>query len=178
MMNNTKTLIDGLKNAVGARFVGVTYQSKSTGEVARFVLLVGVNYDEVVKASITELEIQRPNLRGIDLQACDELLASFNATLEAHKVGEENPDYTKAGMYATITKGIKINLNDNTLEIAGLVHSKVVIHEGKRKKVKSRPLTIAKNDLRGACRIGKWRTLALDAELVKAKFNGETLDLN
>lgn len=120
------------------------------------------------------MELQLPKLTGIDLEAANELLASFNATLSGTQTA-----YTKEGQYITVANGVKLNTNDNTLELCGLEQSKVVITPGNYPKVNSKPKTIAKNAIRKTLPIGKYKTLCLDAGLFQsAKLNGETLEFN
>ena len=126
------------------------------------------------------MEIESAALNGLDKQAADELLNSFVASLNGT---QEN--YTKQEIYADVTdssgktvQGIKRNINDNSLQIFGLLHSKVQITPPtiEDKPVKSRPLTIAKNKLRKELPVGKFREFALE-NLNVVKLNGETLEL-
>lgn len=174
-----RLLISSLALTAGrAKFASLTYASKQSGEVARHTLIIGANYNKVVQESLLELEIMLPTLTGIKAQACDELMESFKKTLEAHARGEQNEDYTKKGLYRTLCTGLQCLDTDGTLEICGLSHAKAVITPGVFKEVKSRPLTIAKNELRALTRAGKWRTFCLDAgNLNGVRLNGETLEL-
>jgi hypothetical protein len=126
------------------------------------------------------LEIESASLNGLDKQAADELLNSFVASLNGT---QEN--YTKQDIYADVSdssgktvQGIKRNINDNSIQIFGLLHSKVQISPPtiEDKPVKSRPLTIAKNKLRKNLPVGKFREFALEY-LNVVKLNGETLEL-
>jgi hypothetical protein len=126
------------------------------------------------------LEIESGSLSGLDKQAAEELLNSFTASLNGT---QEN--YTKEHVYADVSdssgktvQGIKRNINDSSLQIFGLLHSKVQITPPtiEDKPVKSRPLTIAKNKLRKELPVGKFREFALE-NLNVVKLNGETLEL-
>jgi len=126
------------------------------------------------------LEIESGSLGGLDKQAAEELLNSFTASLNGT---QEN--YTKEHVYVDVTdssgktvQGIKRNINDGSLQIFGLLHSKVQITPPtiEDKPVKSRPLTIAKNKLRKELPVGKFREFALE-NLNVVKLNGETLEL-
>jgi hypothetical protein len=116
----------------------------------------------------------------LDKQAAEELLNSFTASLNGT---QEN--YTKEHVYVDVSdssgktvQGIKRNINDGSLQIFGLLHSKVQITPPtiEDKPVKSRPLTIAKNKLRKDLPVGKFREFALE-NLNVVKLNGETLEL-
>jgi hypothetical protein len=71
---------------------------------------------------------------------------------------------------------LKVNTVDNSLQLFGLVQSKTVITPGVYKPVNSAAKTIAKNQIRKALPIGKFREFALDSGVIHgARVNGETL---
>lgn len=174
-------IIDKIAASAGlARFASFVYESKSTGEVARYTLQLGFDYRKSLERSRLALEIEAPALAGIEAQAAAELLASIDASLAGTQEG-----YTKAEAYVDafdstgkVVPGVKRNVNDGSLQIFGLLHSKVQIAPPtiERKEVKSRPLTIAKNKLRKDLPIGKFREFALE-NLSTARINGDTLEL-
>jgi hypothetical protein len=174
-------IIDKIAASAGlARFASFVYTSVSTGEVARYTLQLGFNYRGCLEKSRLALEIESPALEGIDAQAAAELVNSIDASLAGT---QEN--YTKADTYANVfdtsgkeVPGVKRNVNDGSLQIFGLLHSKVQIAPPtiERKEVKSRPLTIAKNKIRQGLPIGKFREFALE-NLSVARINGDTLEL-
>ena len=167
------SLILALGGIENCTFASLTYCAKDSGELARHNVLLGFNYKTCVEKSLLELEILRPSLSGIDGIAADELLASFTATLNGTQTG-----YTKAATYAdTAIKGLKVNTVDDTLQLFGLRQSKVVLREGIFKVVKSAPKTIAKNKLRKALPIGKFKEFALDAgHFSGLRVNGNVLE--
>ena len=137
-MNNQK-LIQLLKNGQKlARFTSLVYRSKSTKELSRFTIITGFSYQKCVEDSLLELELL--NLQDIVnllisekggteaewfpivAQAASELSESLTKTLLGIQDG-----FTKANQYRQVAPGIKENLNDNTLELTGLIHSKVVL---------------------------------------------------
>jgi len=166
-------LISALGGIEGCRFASLTYTAKESGEVARHTVLLGFNYRTSVEKSLLELEILRPSLTGIDAIAADELLESFRKTLNGTQDG-----YTKAETYAdTAVKGLKVNTVDNSLQLFGLTQAKVVLVPGTFKTVNSAPKTIAKNKLRKALAVGKFREYALDNGAIHgARINGETIE--
>ena len=175
-MNNLVSAVDiiaALGGIEGCRFASLTYTAKESGEVARHTVLLGFNYKTSVEKSLLELEIIRPSLTGIDAIAADELLESFRKTLNGTQDG-----YTKAETYAdTAVKGLKVNTVDNSLQLFGLVQSKVVLTPGNFKVVKSAEKTIAKNKLRKELPVGKFREYALDNGAIHgARINGETIE--
>ena len=92
--------------------------------------------------------------------------------------------YTKKDIYedykvdGKTVQGIKVNKNDGSLKIFGLVTSKVQITPpvAPYKETKSAPLTIEKNRITKTLPIGRFREFALN-NLIVAKIDGETLVL-
>lgn len=175
-------ILDSIAAQAGlARFASFTYTTKTTGETARYTLQLGFSYRNVLQRSLLQLEIESQIMTGIDKEAADELIKSFKASLE----GTQNK-YTKKDIYKTYTdengktiQGLKVNQNDGTLKVYGLVHSKIQIDPPTkdRKPIDSAPLTIAKNKLRRNLPIGKFCEFDLGS-LSVAKIDGETLILN
>ena len=113
---------------------------------------------------------------GAERAAAAELYLSLAESELAMATGTEHSAYTKAGQYASIVPGIRVNLNDGTLELAGLSHSKTVLEAGTYKDVNSSAKTLAKAALRRSLPIGRFRTFALDAgALESARMEGEEL---
>lgn len=165
--------ISALGGIQSCRFASITYTAKESGETARHTVLLGFSYRKAVEKSLLELEIQRPSLSGIDAIAADELLESFRKTLNGTQDG-----YTKEGIYVdTAISGLKVNTNDDSLQLFGLVQSKVVLVSGVHKVVKSSEKTIAKNKLRKELPVGKFREYAIDAGAIHAaRVNGEVIE--
>ena len=170
---STIDLIAALTATKGCRFASLTYTSKEANETARYNVLLGFDYMASVRASLEELSAKRANLSGIDAIAADELLTSFQKTLDGTQ-----DRYTKAATYeATTVPGLKVNTVDNSLQLFGLVQTKVVIVPGVYPVVNSAPKTIAKYALRKELPIGKFREFALDSGVIhSARINGETIE--
>jgi len=173
-------IIDLIASQAGlARFASFTYCSRSTGEVARYTLQLGFSYRNILHKSIIDLEVERQIMTDLPRQAADEILASLNASL----AGTQSK-YTKKDIYedykvdGKTIQGIKVNKNDGSLKIFGLVTSKVQISPEvtPHKKYNSAPLTVEKNRITKMLPIGRFREFALD-NLAIAKLNGETLVL-
>ena len=126
-----------------------------------------------------ELEIEKQIMTDFPRKAADEILASLNASLSGTQT-----KYTKKDIYedykvdGKTVQGIKVNKNDGSLKVFGLVTSKVQITPPvtPHKKYDSAPLTVEKNRITKMLAIGRFREFALD-NLVTAKINGETLVL-
>jgi predicted RNase H-related nuclease YkuK (DUF458 family) len=167
--------IQNLRN--GAQFVSVTYTAKSTGETARYTLLVRQKYIDLLEKSILECEIQLQTASGVQAMALAEQKFSLEKSLEAHNRGEQNEDYTKKGMYNEVVPGIN-QFKDGTFELKGLQIAKVVLVPGTYTKVNHRnELSAAKAKLRKDLPIGKYKTLCLDlGNLKSVRMNGETVE--
>ena len=181
-----KNLIAQITKAVtgiqACQFASLTYLSKSHGELARYTVNLGFSYHNLVEKSITELEIliaeNSAKWNALQNLAASEVMASFRKTLEAHSRGEQNEDYTKKGQYIPIGNGVNLNTTDNTLQLFGLVNSKVVLVEGVYPKVNSKPLTLAKKDITKQLSISKFREFALDlSQIGQVKVAGQTLEM-
>lgn len=174
-------VVEALRRIHGARFVSFTYRSAETNELARYTLLLGVNMATLYAKDLATLEALRPTLDGLDAEAADALLASLRESLE--KGIGNNSAYThgpeKGATYESIpgAPGLKLNMNDGTLHVLGLLERKTVLEEGTpRKDVKSKPLTLAKRALERDLRRSKIRQFRLP-NLTVAKLNGDVLEL-
>lgn len=162
------------------------------GELSRYTMILGASYLRLLEQSLlalrlfTNRELMAIAEKSKDLMvihfifdARNAVIASLEKSIEAHKAGLQNPDYTKAGQYQQIAGGLNLNLNDNSLQLFGLVQSKVTLEKGMHKVVNSAPLTIAKNLIRKELPIGKFREFALDLDTVSgARINGSTLEFD
>jgi len=127
-------------------------------------------------------------MKIIDLIASQAGLARFASFIYCSRstasLAGTQTKYTKKDIYedykvdGKTIQGIKVNKNDGSLKIFGLVTSKVQITPPVTpyKEVKSAPLTIEKNKITKTLPIGRFREFALD-NLAMAKLNGETLVL-
>jgi hypothetical protein len=180
IFNKFRHLVENIKVPT---FAGFDYCSKSTGEVARRVVVIGGNYTNLVRKALeTVSEVDCKELAGklkIELaeveKAKAELIESYNQTL---RPGVENKFYRKSGQYETLAPGIKLNLNDGTLELQGVEQSKKVLTPGEYKEVKSRAKTIAKNAMRKLTRLNKYRSFSLDeGNALRFACKGESVEL-
>jgi hypothetical protein len=126
-----------------------------------------------------ELTLQLPTLKGVAIEACEALMASIRKSLDSNKLGTVSEDYTKKDTYnPTDVPGVKENKNNGTLELSGLLHSKVILEAGQpRKAVKSSELTLAKNWLKRQTPQGNYRSFKIE-NIQTMKMNGETLEVN
>lgn len=191
-----QNIIETIKEAAGkAQFASILYRTKtkqnksgkivSGGELSRYTLILGATYLSLIEKSRLALELipdKELNELNPDVvlvaQAKAEVLESLTKSIIAHKAGTQSDDYTKKGLYEPLGAGLNLNSNDNTLQLFGLVQSKVTLEKGIFKHVDSAPLTIVKNQIRKLLPIGKFREFALDLGNIKLlKMNGNTLEI-
>jgi len=175
----------------GCQFASLTYKTKQYfdkhgflthgGELSRYSIILGSNYLNLLEKSLLELEIQFNEGRFIsDFQvfAAEQVRESLNKSLAAHRIGRQNEDYTKKGMYRRIISGLNLNRNDLTFQLFGMKQSQVIIAPGKHKKTSSSPITLAKQNIINTLPIARFREFALDWDTVEsAKIAGETIIL-
>lgn len=173
-------LIHTIKAKVrGCRFASFTYSPESTGGKFRYTLMLGTSYANRVAASIDQLR----ELGALDKVAGEAFTAARKELLESMTETKEtgqNKRYTKKGVYAHLGNGVKLNLNDFTFEIDGIVHRRVELEPA----TKSRPAPVsdkakAKAALRKMLPVGKFRSFRLDdGSLLSAKVAGDEFNMD
>lgn len=173
-----KNLIEQVDLLRGCKLVSFTYRAKGTGELARHTVRMGVDYRNSCKQDILELELRLPDLKGIERIVTLGIIDSLKESVRAIDEGRSHALYTKAGLYRQIVPGIKVSLNDLSLEIYGFAHSKKVLEPGVYKVRKSSPEVILKNEIEKTLRKGKFRSFCLsDPDTLKsARINGQELE--
>lgn len=178
-MNDKTELLQLLAQLLSrSSFIGVTYTSKKHGDTSRYVLRINTPYKTFLEKRILETELRlKEETDQITLMALTEMLISFKKSLEYHLKGEQNPDYTKLGLYEHLGNGVQLNKNDKTLELAGIQHSRVTLVPGEYKEVKHRtPVTAKKAELGRT--FEEWKTLSIDLDhFHSARLNGETVEI-
>jgi hypothetical protein len=131
-------LIEDLKTALknGANFVSFMYKSKGTGDTSIFNVNLNVDYQRSKSEDLEKIRAYEPT-DELEQEAKDSIL------------NPKERNVIKGDPYENLGKGIKLNKTNNTIHIIGWVENKEVMARGEmeRKEVKSRPLTIAKNNL-------------------------------
>ena len=165
----------------GARFIGLTYTNQNGG-TSRYNLLTGVNLTSLYKSDLRSLLALRPDLTGVQLEACDEIIASIKNSLE--KGIGNNDNYTLKGYFTPVTANGEVKLHtDDTgathLYLRGYVIKKTELVKGTYKPVKSSPKTLAKKELEKNLRRGDLRTFKINVEQIHGiSMNGMTVELS
>lgn len=177
----TEAIIEATNKSKGATFASLVYTATSgriKPETARFVLCLGVDQARLYRESLAILNDKLPTLEGVAKVACEELIASFNESLE--KGIGNNSQNTRKGFYKALApRGLRlVNRKDGgeNLEFIGTVQSKTVLVEGEYKPVNSSEKTIAKNKLRALLPLAKIRTLSIRSDKLRAlRAGGDTI---
>lgn len=136
--NAPNNLIEDLKTALknGANFVSFMYKSKGTGDTSIFNVNLNVDYQRSKSEDLEKIRAYEPT---------DELEKEAKESI----LNPKERKTIKGDPYENLGKGIKLNKSNNAIHIIGWVENKEAMARGEmeRKEVKSRPLTIAKNNL-------------------------------
>jgi hypothetical protein len=153
----------------GCRFASFLYHSKTSGEIARHSVMLGVDYAKARRRDVVVLKARLPRLTGVDRIACKELIAS----LDREGV---SPLYTQSGYLHDLGKGLKLGAETGAIYVHGFSRGKTIIEEGIHKTVKSSPKTLAKNRLRKLMKTSRVRQYLL-SNIHEARINGKHLEL-
>lgn len=155
-----------------ARFASFLYKN-SKNEVARYKIQLGFNYINLVEKSALQLELESENMQGQTLEAAKALLASFQRTIEGSNSNPAKAAYKPVkDSQGNMVQGVRLNQNDNSLQVYGLICSKVVIENAEPIKPPSNMKAILRSNLP----VGRFREFNLENVKV-AKMDGDTLVL-
>jgi hypothetical protein len=166
-------LILELAKVHGCKFVHLTYRSKETGELSKYLLGLGVNLDRAYRRDELVLRLIRPQ-NMLEEQAKQELLDSIRDSIRLG-IGN-NPRYTCQGVYGPLFPGCKYHLENKDVFLYGFLIRKEVIEPGVYKDVRSRPLTLVKNAFRKRMKINRIRQFDI-SYVERIAFQGKVLTL-
>ena len=163
------------KSATGVSFVSIRNYTNKFGEVSNNTINVGASYENAKKKDIEFLE--NINLSEYEFKSDLSLLDEARKELIASFIKpDENRSKGQTEAYTHIVKGVKVHNETGVLYVYGYRERKEVLKAGEYPTVKSRPLTIAKDELRKLLRTGKFTQYALEIGN-EVRANGETLEL-
>lgn len=179
-------IITTLAKLKGVTFAGIKLYTNASNEVANVVVNLGVDY---YKAKLADIE----TLKNFDIEEFYAKLEKAKVTLKSTKIDiltavtELLNEYQKPNQnrvdgqkeaYVHITNGVKVHKQTGKVFIYAFTVSKKVIVEGVYKEVKSKPVTIAKNELKKhLLRTGKFRQYIVE-DIGAIKVSGETILVN
>lgn len=144
----------------GSTFVGIRGYANKNGEIANVTVNVGASYQNVLNGdlnklntitdeSINQIAIETNLPKEILLQAIVELIDSIQKNLSKDLENHTNQSKGQIDAYIPICKGIKLHKESLNVNVFGFLNKKTIIQEGTYPpSPKSRPLTIAKNELK------------------------------
>lgn len=145
----------------GVSFLAVNYYTNKHGETSNYVINIGLDYEREKAKDIkylTNLDLLKGNYKSslVDLEiARTELINSLIKPSENHSKGQ-----TEA--YQHICKNVKYHVTLDKIYAYGAIISKNILVRGSYPVTNSRPLTIAKNELKKGMKTAKMRTFILD----------------
>lgn len=163
------------KSPTGVSFVSIKGYSNQQGEVADHVFNIGADYMKAKESDIKflqELDVTKGQWKS-------DMVTMAKAKAELIK-SLTNPDEVRSqaqqDAYTHICKGVKVHNETGVLYVYGNRVNKVVHVEGCYPTKNSRPLTVAKDELRKLLKTGKFRQFIM-AEATSFKANGEVLEV-
>jgi len=163
------------KSITGVTFISIRNYTNSSGEIANHLVNVGASYENAKAKDIEYL--RNLNVEKFDSKLDSALLETARLELiESFINPSENRSNGQIDAYTHIFSGVKVHNETGKLYIYGYRENKTVIQEGTYKTVNSKPLTIAKNELRKQLRTGKFTQYSLEIGN-ELRLNGETLEL-
>lgn len=164
------------KSPTGVSFVSIKGYTNKEGEVADHVFNIGADYGKAKEADIKFL--QTLDLTTGTWKSDMVTMALAKADLIKDLTSPDKVrSQAQADAYTHICKGVKVHNDTGVLYVYGNRVNKVVHKEGNYPTKNSRPLTIAKDELRKLLKTGKFRQFIM-AEATSFKANGETLEVN
>ena len=159
------------KSPTGASFVSIKGYTNSFGEVSNNLVNVGASLTNAKAKDVETLQALDVTTLGGDTilleKARVELINSFVSP-------NENRSNGQIDAYTIVGKGIKVHNESGEIYIFGLRNSKSIIEQGVYPIVNSRPLTLAKNQLKKDLKSNKFTQFKLSSTAT-IRMNGEEL---
>ena len=174
VINMAKAAVD--KSPTGVSFVSIKGYTNQQGEVADHVFNIGADYMKAKEADIKflqELDLTKGQWKS-DMVTMAKAKAELIQSLTKP---DETRSQAQADAYTHICKGVKVHNQSGCLYVYGNRVNKVIHKQGEYKSINSRPLTIAKDELRKLLKTGKFRQFIV-AECDSFRANSETLEIN
>ena len=180
--SNELQVIVSLKKAIDksvtkVTFVAIRNYENKFGEIANHLINVGASYSKAKERDIQFLKELDINSNEFEFKSDKTLLEQARLELIS---GFEKPELNRSeaqkDTYTPIIEGVKVHNKTGDIYIFGYRQSKTILQDGNYPIVKSKPLTIAKNELRKLLRTGKYTQYVLSS-IGEVRTNGEILEL-
>jgi hypothetical protein len=149
MKNISIKALDTLRESTekGCKFLSFLYQSKGTGEVAKYQVNFGISYHAACESDKALLEDYTP-ANEIEAEAKAEMIQSLAETL----TNGVSSSYTQKDTFENIGKGIRQHKETGEIYIYGFVHSKEQVEPptNPKKTPNSSAKTLAKRSIEKA----------------------------
>jgi hypothetical protein len=165
-------------NGKGARFIAIRdYCSKGTGGIADYLVCGNFKYTNAVMKDIAKLNVLIPTLEPGSLkhQAACELHASFVANLDPATASAASK--AQHDTYTHIAPGCKVHNVTGEVYIYAMCVRKRTKVDGVKKEVKSKDITIAKNEIQKAFHTNKYRNFIIKLIGSTISVSGRLLDI-
>jgi hypothetical protein len=173
VINTIKKAVE--KSVTGVSFVSIRNYTNKQGEVSNNLINVGASYERAKQKDIEFLE--NINFSDYDFKSPASLLEEARQALIAAFIKPDaNRSEGQINAYTPIFAGVKVHNETGVLYVYGYREKKEVIQKGEYKTVNSKPLTIAKDELRKLLKTGKFTQYALEIGN-EIRANGQTLEL-
>ena len=158
----------------GVSFVSIRNYTNSSNEASNNLINVGINYE---KSKIKDIEfLENLNLDEYSFKSnLDVILEAKAELIKSFIKPEENRSKGQIEAYTHIVSGVKVHNESGQVYVYGYRENKTILKEGEYKQVNSKPLTIAKNELRKLLRTAKYTQYSLEIGN-QVRANGSTLE--
>jgi hypothetical protein len=176
-MTKLTKVLETVKATNGCKIASLTYRAKGSGELARHSILLGASLENAYKSDLETVTAYKLKLET-ELQAITEMKASLENSLE--KGIGNNDSYTQKDKWKTVAKNVRLSLDEQTIQLLGMVFDKKVIEKGVFKKVNSSAKTIAKKQIRKLLELKAPRTRAFSVaveNIERIAANGDTIEI-
>jgi hypothetical protein len=158
-------------------FVSIRSYTNKYGEIANHLINVGASYSKAKERDIEFLKNLDLDSNEFEFKSAKALLIEAKQTLiESFEKPDFNRSEGQINAYTNIIKGVKVHNQTGDIYIFGYRENKTILQEGNYPIVNSKPITIAKNELRKLLRTGKYTQYVISS-IGEVRTNGETLEL-
>lgn len=182
-MSAVATLVGMVAGGKGAKFGSLTYRAKETGELAKYVLILGASTETLYKKDVAILKtlLAGDTLSDLEREAATALLKSREESLTVG-IGNNSkyvhaPHAADTYVHADGIPGVKIHKETGVVYVTALVEDKTVLQPGTYKEVKSKPLTLAKKAVEKNLPSRRFRQFILK-NVTRAALNGDVLEID
>jgi hypothetical protein len=158
-------------------FVSIRKYTNKYGEIANHLINVGASYSKAKERDIEFLKHLDLDSNEFEFKSAKALLIEAKqALIESFENPNENRSQGQIEAYTAIVDGVKVHNESGKVYVYGYRQNKTILQDGVYPVVKSRPLTIAKDEIRKLLRTSKYTQYVLD-NVGEIRANGETLEL-